>query len=164
MSRHWGAIIILYHTFHFHVSCGQEYESDGRCESERVWIRARVHSYSPSYTFLDSLCPKDTTLAIQLATVERIRKVTKKCGNWGRCRKLSLWNCKDDISIPTFYYKFLDSHGNWNLYDSILYHMATTRMWKLGHVYMNLIHLNLNGGWIHTQCVLDQIPGFLTVL
>ena len=38
------------------------------------------------------------------------------------------------------------------------------RMWKLGHVYMNLIHLNLNGGWIHTQCVLDQIPGFLTVL
>ena len=31
--------------------------------------------------FLDSLCPKDTTLAIQLATVERIRKVTKKCGN-----------------------------------------------------------------------------------
>ena len=32
--------------------------------------------------------------------VERILKVTKKSGNWGRCRKLSLWNCKDDISIP----------------------------------------------------------------
>ena len=26
--------------------------------------------------------------------------ISKNAGNWRRCRKLSLWNCKNDISIP----------------------------------------------------------------